>query len=127
MWVRRMGALGARAWPVLRPGALARPAGTAPWCVPALFGLGTPSWAPLAAAEIGGLTADSTGAEIAEAAMIGVAHQIVDAVDAVAAGLAGPAGALRGDGGLRRHHPLVPAIAALSGVRLERTGRAPGP
>jgi len=124
IWLRRLGALGARAWPVIRPGALARPAGTAPWCVPALFGLGTPSWAPLAAAEIGALTADSTGADIAEAAMIGVAHQIVDAVDAVAAGLAGPVGTIRVDGGLGRNDSVLQAIADLSGLCLERTASA---
>lgn len=123
-WLRRLGVLGAQEWPVIRPGALARPAGTAPWCVPALFGLGTPSWAPLAAANIGRLTADSTGADVAEAAMIGVAHQIVDAVDAVAAGLAGPVGTLRVDGGLGRNDSVLQAIADLSGLCLERTATA---
>jgi glycerol kinase len=89
-----------------------------------LFGLGTPSWAPLAVAGIGGLSADSTGADIAEAAMIGVAHQIVDAVDAVAAGLAGPIGTLRIDGGLGRNDSMLQAIADLSGLCLERTATA---
>jgi glycerol kinase len=123
-WLRRLGVLGEDEWPVIRPGALNRPADTAPWCVPALFGLGTPSWAPLATARIGGLTADSTGADIVEAAMIGVAHQIVDAVDAVAAGLAGPVGTLRVDGGLGRNDSALQAIADLSGLCLERTASA---
>jgi glycerol kinase len=56
--------------------------------------------------------------------MIGVAHQIVDAVDAVAAGLAGPVGTLRVDGGLGRNDSVLQAIADLSGLCLERTASA---
>jgi glycerol kinase len=123
-WLRRLGVLGAQEWPVIRPGALARATDGAPWCVPALFGLGTPSWAPRAVAKIGGLTADSTGADVAEAAMIGVAHQIVDAVDAVSGGLAGQVGTLRVDGGLGRNDSVLQAIADLSGLCLERTASA---
>ena len=92
--------------------------------MPALFGLGTPSWAPVATAEIGGLTPQSTGADIAEAAMIGVAHQIADAIDAVRAGLRAPLDVLRVDGGLGRNDSVLQAIADLSGVRLERTAAA---
>ena len=86
-WLRQLGVLAPDAWPQIAAGALSRPPGGA-WCVPALFGLGTPHWAPAATAEIGGLTADSTGADVAEAALIGVVHQIVDAIDAVQGGLA---------------------------------------
>ncbi len=103
-WLRRLGVLGAEQWPVIRPGRLAGPAaGT--WCVPALFGLGTPTWAPVATARIGGLTADSTGEDIAEAAM-------------------GPVDVVRVDGGLARNDSVLQAIADLSGVCLERTARA---
>jgi glycerol kinase len=119
-WLRRVGVLGPDEWPAIRPDAIKR--GTyhaGPWCVPALFGLGTPSWAPVATAEIGGLTPDSTGAEVAEAAMVGVAHQIADAVEAVAAGLDGPLEVLRTDGGLGRNESVLQAIADLAGVRLE--------
>jgi glycerol kinase len=135
-WLRQLGVLGAEEWPRIRPGALARSAGAAgktgaadqagdgPWCVPALFGLGTPRWTPLATAEIGGLTADSTGSDIAEAALIGVAQQIADAIEAVGAGLATPLEVLRIDGGLGRNESLLQAIADLSGVRLERTAEA---
>jgi len=126
-WLRQLGVLGAGQWPRIRPGALSRRADAAdwardvPWCVPALFGLGTPSWTPLAIAEIGGLTADSTGNDIAEAALIGVAQQIADAIEAVGAGLAAPLDVLRVDGGLGRNDTLLQAIADLSGLRLERT------
>ncbi|HEU5418791.1 MAG TPA: FGGY family carbohydrate kinase, partial [Streptosporangiaceae bacterium] len=52
------------------------------WCVPALFGLGTPHWDAAAAADITGLTPASTAADLAQAAMLGVVHQVVDAIDA---------------------------------------------
>jgi glycerol kinase len=123
-WLRRLGVLGAADWPAVRPGALARaasPVGREPWCVPALFGLGTPTWAPVAAADMGGLAADSAGTDIAEAAMIGVAHQIVDALEAVRVGLSGPLGVVRVDGGLGRNDSVLQAIADLSGLCLERT------
>ena len=112
-------------WPQIRPGALATWAG-APWCVPALFGLGTPAWTPLATAELGGLTADSTGEDVAEAALIGVVQQIADAVDAVRAGLAGPLDLLRVDGGLSRNESVLQAIADLTGLTLERTAAGGG-
>src|SRR5215472_16666984 len=132
-WLRQLGVLGAGEWPRIRPGALARShdaaghagavghAGDGPWCVPALFGIGTPSWMPIASADIGGLTADSTGSDIAEAALIGVAQQIADAIEAVGAGLTTPLDVLRVDGGLGRNESLLQAIADLSGLRLERT------
>jgi glycerol kinase len=122
-WLRGLGALGAGQWPLIRPGTLAREAGPGerPWCVPAMFGLGTPRWTPLATAEIGGLTADSTAEDIAEAALIGVAHQIADAIEAVGVGLAAPLDVLRIDGGLGRNNSLLQAVADLSGLRLERT------
>ncbi|HXL16518.1 MAG TPA: hypothetical protein VN961_03245, partial [Streptosporangiaceae bacterium] len=43
------------------------------------------------------------------------------AVDAVAAGLAGPVGTIRVDGGLGRNDSVLQAIADLSGRCLERT------
>jgi glycerol kinase len=121
-WLRQLGVLGPDDWPEIRRGALAD--GSAPWCVPALFGLGTPSWQPVAIAEVGGLTADSSGADIAEAAVIGVVHQIVDAIEAVRAGLTSPVEMLRIDGGLGRNESVLQAIADLSAERLERTASA---
>jgi len=126
-WLRQLGVLRAGDWPRIRPGALSSAADatnggiSTPWCVPALFGLGTPRWTPLTIAEIGGLTADSTGDDIAEAALIGVAHQIADAIEAVQSGLNVPLDALRIDGGLGRNDSLMQAVADLSGLRLERT------
>jgi glycerol kinase len=92
------------------------------WCVPALFGLGTPHWGAPARADIIGLDAGSTGADLAEAALLGVAHQVADAIEAVAEGLPGPLGVIRVDGGLSRNDSFLQAIADLTGVTLERTG-----
>lgn len=142
-WLRQLGVLAPGAWPRIRPGALAELAdqagrlapgdasladaadrGARAWCVPALFGLGTPSWHPAALAEIGGLTADSTGADIAEAALLGVVHQIADAIDAVRSGLTRPLDLVRVDGGLARNDSVVQAVADLCGVVLERPAQS---
>lgn len=123
-WLRQLGVLADGDWPVIRPGAVlaAAQAGPAadPWCVPALFGLGTPRWESAARADISGLSASSTGADIAEAAMLGVVHQIADAVDAVRGGLPGPLELVRVDGGLGRNDSVLQAIADLAGIALER-------
>jgi glycerol kinase len=120
-WLRGLGVLGAAEWPRIRPGALAAAPESRPWCVPALFGLGTPHWTPHASAEFGRLAADSTGADLAEAAMIGVAHQIADAIEAVGAGQDRPLGVLLADGGLSRNDSVLAAIADLTGATLERS------
>jgi glycerol kinase len=118
-WLRQLGALAEGAWPRIRAGALRDPA-AGPRCVPALFGLGTPRWEAAAQADIVGLTAASTGADIAEAALLGVVHQIVDAIEAVRSGLAGPLELVRVDGGLGRNDSVLQAIADLAGIVLER-------
>ena len=126
-WLRWLGVLGNDAWPTVRATALARAAraGTGGlWCVPALYGLGTPEWTGTAAADISGLTASSTAADISEAALIGVAHQVSDAVDAVRAGLPEPLTTIRVDGGMSTNDSLLQALADLSGARLERARTA---
>lgn len=120
-WLRRLGVLGAGEWPRIRPGALTAAAG--PWCVPAIFGLGTPHWAAGSGALLGGLTAASTGDDVAEAALIGVVHQVVDAIEAVGSGLHRPLRALRADGGLSQNDSVLTAIADLSGLELDRPAR----
>jgi glycerol kinase len=129
-WLRQLGVLPDGAWPRIRDGALARAAsgdtarggsGAGPWCVPALFGLGTPHWGSAARADFIGLNAASTADDVAEAALLGVAHQIADAIEAVQAGLAGPLRLVRVDGGLARNDSLLQAIADLTGIVLERS------
>jgi glycerol kinase len=138
-WLRQLGVLADGAWPVIRDGAVLTGAGrdgtgSSPatgegarrggagglWCVLAIFGLGTPSWDPAARADIIGLNAASTAADIAEAALLGVVHQVADAVDAVRDGLAGPLELVRVDGGLGRNDSVLRAIADLAGIALER-------
>lgn len=118
-WLRQLGVLADGAWPGIRDGAVLNGAGGL-WCVPAIFGLGTPSWNPAARADIIGLNAASTAADIAEAALLGVVHQVADAVDAVRDGLAGPLELVRVDGGLGRNDSVLRAIADLAGITLER-------
>jgi glycerol kinase len=132
-WLRQLGVLADGCWPVIRDGALsdaARRAATGggaaqgPWCVPALFGLGTPRWGAAPRADIVGLTADTVAADVAEAALLGVAHQVADAVDAVRRGIGGALRAIRVDGGMSRNDSLLQAIADLTGAVLERPAAA---
>jgi glycerol kinase len=126
-WLRGLGVLGPQDWPTIGDTALARmaAAGTGGlWCVPALYGLGTPAWARTAAADITGLTASSAAADIGEAALLGVAQQVADAIEAVGDGLTGPLTTIRVDGGMSRNDSLLHALADLSGAMLERAGTA---
>jgi glycerol kinase len=128
-WLRQLGVLAEGEWPRIRDGALRdralrdRAAGDPAaglWCVPAIFGLGTPHWGAGTQADIIGLTAASTGADVAQAALIGVAHQIVDAIEAVQSGLASPLELVRVDGGLGRNDSVLQAIADLAGIVMQR-------
>jgi len=83
--------------------------------VPSLEGLGTPFNAP-ARGFIGGLTRGTTSAQIARAALEGVAHRCVDVCDALRMG----DGPMRVDGGLARSEQLIQCIADLAGRRIVR-------
>jgi len=122
-WLRGLGVLRDGAWPAIGEGALTRAAraGTSGvWCVPAVYGLGTPAWSGPAGADIIGLTVTSTAADVGEAALLGVAHQVADAVDAVGAALPEPLTAIRVDGGMASNESLLQAIADVCGAALER-------
>jgi glycerol kinase len=122
-WLRGLGVVPDGQWPEIRPGAGRGGDGDPAaglWCVPALFGLGTPHWGTAARADVSGLGPGSTGADLAEAALLGVVHQIADAIDAVRGGLSGPLELVRVDGGLARNDSFLAAIADLAGVTLER-------
>ena len=86
-WLHDSGLFPRGRWPCIRPGALRAPSGLP--CVPTLFGLGTPHWEARRHAHLIGLTADTTPEDIGEAALLGIAQQVANAVD----GLAGPAAA----------------------------------
>ena len=122
-WLRQLGVLADGGWPVIRDGAIRdaarRGADDGTWCVPALFGLGTPRWGSAPRADLVGLSAATTAADVTEAALLGVAYQIADAIDAVGRGIAGPLRAIRVGGGMSRNDSLLRAIADLTGTVLE--------
>jgi glycerol kinase len=123
-WLRQLGVLAGDGWPVIRDGAISAAARSGPaggtWCVPALFGLGTPRWDAAPRADLTGLGPATTAADVAEAALLGVAYQVADAIDAVGQGITGPLRAVRVDGGMSRNDSLLQAIADLTGTALER-------
>jgi glycerol kinase len=90
--------------------------------LPALQGLGTPSWNAEARGTLVGLSRGTTRADIARATVDGVLHQIADGVDAIA--LSTPIEAIRLDGGLSRSAYVVQRLADLTGVPIERAGRS---
>jgi glycerol kinase len=100
------GALGAPDW--------SRPH---PVVVPAPAGLGTPRWYGADRITVLGASSTTTAADLAAAALAGVAHQIADALEAVDAG--GSADVLRVGGGLSAHDGLLQGVADLSGLTLE--------
>lgn len=72
--------------------------------VPGFVGLGAPHWVPEARGAIFGLTRATTAADLARAALEGVAFQVADLLDVAAKDLAGSAGTpLRVDGGMARN------------------------
>ncbi|WP_165245754.1 glycerol kinase GlpK [Paludisphaera soli] len=70
--------------------------------VPAFTGLGSPHWQPAARGTIFGLTRATTLADIARAALEGVAFQIGDLIQAIEEDLQEPLAALHVDGGMSR-------------------------
>ena len=106
-WFARIGAL-----PPARSSTrcCARPATTRVVCVPALQGLGTPSWDASARGALLGLSLGTTRADLARAVVDGVLHQVADAVEAIGVE------ELWVDGGLSRSDWIVQRLADLAGV-----------
>ncbi len=71
--------------------------------VPALVGLGAPHWVPEAMGVLFGLTRGTTQAEVARAALDGVAFQVADLVEAANHDAPAPLSSLRVDGGMARN------------------------
>lgn len=84
--------------------------------VPALAGLGAPHWRPDARGSITGITGGTTKAHIARATLDGIAFQLVDILEAMAADLGAGLGELRVDGGAARNNLLMQRQADLLGV-----------
>lgn len=84
--------------------------------VPALTGLGAPHWRPDARGLFTGITRGTTRAHLARAVLEGVAHQLVDILDAMGADLGHPLAELRVDGGASANALLMQRQADLLGV-----------
>jgi glycerol kinase len=89
-------------------------------CVPALQGLGSPTWDAGARGAVLGLSLGTTRADLAQAVVDGVLHQVADAMDALGVDVE----ELWVDGGLSRSDWIVQRLADLTGVPVLRTTRA---
>lgn len=90
-------------------------------CVPALQGLGTPSWDPNVRAALLGMSRATTRAQLARAIVDGVLHQVADGLEAIGAEM--PLGTVLLDGGMSRSDWVVRRLAELAGVRVGRATR----
>jgi glycerol kinase len=88
--------------------------------VPALTGLGAPHWRPDARGVIAGVHRGTTRAHLARATLEGIAMQIFDLAEAMAADSGRPLTALRVDGGASQNGLLMQMQADLLGVPVER-------
>jgi glycerol kinase len=88
--------------------------------VPALTGLGAPHWRPEARGVITGLHRGTTRAHLARATLEGIALQILDLADAMAADSGRPLSMLRVDGGASQNGLLMQLQSDLLGIPVER-------
>ncbi|MFE0583451.1 FGGY family carbohydrate kinase [Streptomyces sp. NPDC058874] len=87
--------------------------------VPALAGLAAPWWRGDLRGSITGLGLDTTAGHLVRALCDGIAAQVAELADAVAADLGAPLAALRVDGGLTRSALLMQAQADLLQIPVE--------
>ena len=87
--------------------------------VPALLGLGTPSWDYGARGTLLGITRGTTRAHIVRAVLEGIAHRGADLVDAAMLDTGCSITALRIDGGMSRNATFVQALANATGLPVE--------
>ncbi len=90
------------------------------YMVPAFVGLGAPYWDPGARGAIFGLTFDATREHLVRAALESVAYQTLDLVEAMSKDGAGPASAIRIDGGMAANAWLCQFLADILDVPVER-------
>jgi glycerol kinase len=84
--------------------------------VPGFVGLGAPHWAPEVRGAILGLTRGTTAADLARAALEGVAFQVADLVESAGNDADHPLHALRVDGGMARNAWFLQCQADLLGI-----------
>jgi glycerol kinase len=94
--------------------------GDAVWFVPALTGMGAPTWDPAVRGTILGLDRATRREEIVRAALDGVVHQIADALEAMEAGMPTELDRLRVDGGMATNDWLMQRLADLLDRPVER-------
>jgi len=83
-------------------------------CVPALAGLAAPWWRSDASALWQGMTLSTTREQLVTAMVQGLAAQVAELADLVAADLGQPLTRLRVDGGLTRSKTFMQAVADLA-------------
>ncbi|MCX4240270.1 glycerol kinase GlpK [Paraliomyxa miuraensis] len=88
--------------------------------VPAHAGLGAPHWRPDARGLIRGITRGTGRGHLARAALEGIALQIADLLEAMAADLGAPLELLRVDGGAAANDLLMQMQSDLLGIPLDR-------
>ena len=88
--------------------------------VPAFTGLGAPHWDPHARGAIVGLTLGAGAAHVARAALEGIAYQVADLLDALAADAGAAPAELRVDGGAARNDLLMQFQADVTGLPVAR-------
>jgi glycerol kinase len=90
------------------------------YLVPAFSGLGAPHWDPYARGILLGITRGTTKGHLARAALDGIAFQVADLAEAMAADAALPLTELRVDGGAAKNDLLMQIQADLLGVPVVR-------
>jgi glycerol kinase len=88
--------------------------------VPGLVGLGAPHWVPEARGVMFGLTRGTSVADVARAALEGVAFQVADLVEAAGQDAGTPLPALRVDGGMARNAWFLQRQADILGLPVLR-------
>jgi glycerol kinase len=89
--------------------------------VPGFVGLGAPYWVPNARGVLFGLTRATSAADLARAALEGVAFQVADLIDAAAKDLGRPLASLRTDGGMAANAWFLQRQADFLGVPVLQT------
>src|SRR3954451_20472157 len=87
--------------------------------VPALMGLGTPSWDYGARGTLLGLTRGSGRPQLVRAVLEGIAHRGADLLEAAEADYGAQIGAIRVDGGMSQNPSFIQALANTTGRSIE--------